>query len=63
MFRFGMGELIVILIIILVLFGSKKLPELAKSIGKSIDEFKKARSAVKNEIDDIKRDDDGPSLN
>lgn len=38
----GYGELIVILCIILVLFGGKKLPEFAQSLGKGIREFKKA---------------------
>jgi sec-independent protein translocase protein TatA len=38
----GYGELIVILFIILILFGGKKLPEFAKSLGKGIHEFKKA---------------------
>lgn len=38
----GYGELIVILCIILILFGGKKLPEFAKSLGKGIREFKKA---------------------
>lgn len=39
---FGTGELIVILCLILFLFGGKKLPELAKSLGMGIREFKKA---------------------
>ncbi len=39
---FGTGELIVILCIILVLFGGQKLPEVARSLGKGIREFKKA---------------------
>ncbi|MBA2728068.1 MAG: twin-arginine translocase TatA/TatE family subunit [Parachlamydiaceae bacterium] len=39
---FGTGELIVILCIILLLFGGKKLPEVARSLGKGIREFKKA---------------------
>lgn len=38
----GYGELIVILCIVLILFGGKKLPEFAKSLGKGIKEFKKA---------------------
>lgn len=38
----GTGELIVILCVVLVLFGGKKLPELARSIGLGIREFKKA---------------------
>lgn len=38
----GTGEIIVILCVILVLFGGKKLPEFARSLGKGIREFKKA---------------------
>jgi sec-independent protein translocase protein TatA len=38
----GSGELIVILCVLLVLFGGKKLPEFARSLGKGIREFKKA---------------------
>jgi sec-independent protein translocase protein TatA len=38
----GSGEVIVILCIVLLLFGGKKLPEFAKSLGKGIREFKKA---------------------
>ncbi|MBF0479162.1 MAG: twin-arginine translocase TatA/TatE family subunit [Candidatus Omnitrophica bacterium] len=38
----GMGELLVILMIILVLFGARRLPDLARSLGESIREFKKA---------------------
>lgn len=39
---FGSGEILVILFIILILFGGKKLPEFAHSLGKGIREFKKA---------------------
>lgn len=39
----GMGELLVILVVIMLLFGAKKLPELARSLGKSLNEFKKGR--------------------
>jgi len=45
-------ELIVILIIVLILFGSKKIPELAKGLGKGIREFKKA--VKESEIDEVK---------
>ena len=38
----GMGELVIILIIILVLFGASRIPEIARSLGKGIKEFKKS---------------------
>lgn len=41
-FGFGGGELLIILLILLVLFGGSKLPSLAKGLGQSIKEFKKA---------------------
>lgn len=46
----GMTELIIILVIVLVLFGAKRLPELASGMGKAIKNFKKATSEP-DEID------------
>lgn len=50
---FGMGELVVILVILLLLFGSTKLPKLAKSIGESAGELQKgfdgAKTATKSD--------------
>jgi len=51
----GMGELIIILLVVLVLFGSKKIPDLAQGLGKGIREFKKA---IKDVQEDIKVPDD-----
>ncbi len=47
----GMGEMLVIGIVVLVLFGAKKIPEFAKGMGKGIREFKDAVSDVKKEVD------------
>lgn len=48
----GLGgqEMIVIFLIVLLLFGAKKLPELARGVGKSMGEFKKAREDFEREI-------------
>lgn len=42
MFNFGIGELLLIFLLVLLLFGAKRLPEFAKSLGKAIKEFKEA---------------------
>lgn len=50
MFGFGMPELIVILVIVLVVFGAGRLPEIGSALGKSIKNFKRA-SEGKDEIE------------
>jgi Tat protein translocase TatB subunit len=62
MFGIGMSELIVIALIALFVVGPKKLPDLAKSLGKGFNEFRRATDEVKDNIkdtfkaDDIKKD-------
>jgi TatA/E family protein of Tat protein translocase len=51
MFGIGTTELLVILLIILLVFGSKKLPELAQGLGKSLKEFKRATNDIQDELD------------
>jgi sec-independent protein translocase protein TatA len=47
---FGGWEIVLILAVVLILFGAKKLPELAKGLGQGIKEFKKATTEVTHEI-------------
>jgi sec-independent protein translocase protein TatA len=46
----GFSELLLILVVVLLLFGPKKIPELAKSIGKGLSEFKKGLKDIQDEI-------------
>jgi len=54
----GGSEWIIILLVVLLLFGAKRLPELAKGLGKSIREFKKATSEVEENIRDAIREEE-----
>lgn len=49
MFGLGYQELLIILVIVLILFGANRLPELARSLGSSVKEFKKGVNEVKAE--------------
>ncbi len=46
---FGTGEIILILFLVLLLFGGKKLPELARSLGKGVKEFRNACQGIEEE--------------
>ena len=49
MFGLGTQELVIILVIVLVLFGANRLPDLARSLGSSVKEFKKGVNETKGE--------------
>jgi TatA/E family protein of Tat protein translocase len=54
----GMPELIIIFVIALIIFGPRKLPELGKSLGRSLNEFKKASNDLQNTLEqEIKLED------
>jgi len=48
----GMPELIVIMVIALIIFGPRKLPELGRSLGRSLNEFKRASNELKHTLDE-----------
>lgn len=50
-FNMGPGEILLIFLLIIILFGAKRLPELARSLGKSIKEFKHATQGLRDELD------------
>lgn len=52
----GTGEIMLILLVVLLLFGAKKIPELARGMGRGIREFKDATKEIKNEMDSAIKD-------
>lgn len=61
MFGLGTPEIILIVIVILVLFGAKKIPEFMQGIGKGVKEFKKATSDIETEITQTPKDKPKPT--
>ena len=59
-FNLGGGEIILILAVVLLMFGAKKLPELAKGLGQGIKEFKKATRDVTDEMHNAMQEDPAP---
>jgi sec-independent protein translocase protein TatA len=52
----GTNEIIIILVIVLLLFGGRKIPELMRGLGKGVREFNDAKSNVKKEIEESSND-------
>jgi sec-independent protein translocase protein TatA len=60
-FNLGGGEIFIIMVVILLFFGSKRIPDLARGLGKGMREFKDAMSGVQRDIEDsIKPEDKKP---
>jgi sec-independent protein translocase protein TatA len=59
-FLSGLGgwEILLILLVLLIFFGARKIPELARGLGKGIREFKDATKEIKDEIEDSAKIDD-----
>lgn len=55
-FNLGGGEIFIVLLVVLLFFGSNKIPELARGLGKGIREFKNAANGVQREIEDSMKD-------
>ena len=61
LFNLGTGEIIVIVLVILLLFGGKKIPELMKGVGKGVKSFKQGLNEVEDEIKKASDDTKGKS--
>ncbi len=57
----GWPEITIVIVIFILLFGAKKLPELARGVGKSIKEFKKATSSIEDEVRNAIEEEPKPS--
>ena len=53
----GFGEILLILLIVLLLFGAKRLPELARGLGQGMREFRKATTEIQDEIESVAKPD------
>ncbi len=58
MFGLGYQELLLILVIVLILFGAQRLPDLARSLGSSVKEFKKGVTELKDDASSTQKKDD-----
>jgi sec-independent protein translocase protein TatA len=58
----GPWQIVLIVLVILLLFGGRKIPELMKGLGQGLKEFKKASKEAKEEDDNKKEDDDYPEV-
>ena len=55
-FNLGFWEIVIIALVVLLLFGGKKIPELMRGIGKGVRNFKDGMKDIEKEVDDIKKE-------
>lgn len=55
-FNFGFWEIVIIALVVLLLFGGKKIPELMRGLGKGVRNFKDGMKDIEKEVDDIKKE-------
>ena len=55
-FNLGFWEIVIIALVVLLLFGGKKIPELMRGLGKGVRNFKDGMKDIEKEVDDIKKE-------
>ena len=55
-FNLGFWEIVIIALVVLLLFGGKKIPELMRGLGKGVRNFKDGMKEVENDVNEIKKD-------
>ena len=53
---FGISEILLILVVIVLLFGGKRIPEIARALGRASYEYKKAKNVIQKEAEDLKNE-------
>ena len=61
--NFGLWEILIIALVILLIFGGKMIPELMKGLGKGVKSFKAGMAEAEKDLQDIKKDTDKPEDN
>ena len=61
--NFGLWEILIIALVILLIFGGRKIPELMKGLGKGVKSFKAGMAEAEKDLQDIKKDTDKPEDN
>ena len=59
----GPGEIVLIALVVLLLFGGKKIPELMRGLGRGVREFNDAKSGIKSEIQKVMNEEKNPDSN